>query len=167
MFILLWLYECCLQQNKVKYQDSFFFTGRPTSWPQSHSKKNVPRVKFKFILKKLTSPIVFSMSHSFSNASIVLHNPPVVPLFWSHLPTLVWTCCSLGLMLAGILKQDIIISQFGSTVFWIPQHSLSWFFVYSVLLESSNNFEKQSVLEVNFQVCAVWKYHYSSLSLDS
>lgn len=108
MFILLWLYECCLQQNKVKYQDSLFFTRRPTSWPQSHSKKNVPRVKFKFILKKLTSPIVFSMSHSFSNASIVLHNPPVVPLFWSHLPTLVWTCCSLGLVPAGILNRTTL-----------------------------------------------------------
>lgn len=50
------------------------FTRRPTSWRQSCSKKNVLKAKFKFILKKLTSPIVFSkpivlqgLSHSAPN----------------------------------------------------------------------------------------------------
>ena len=99
--MIIWM---LLTAEQSKVPGFISFTRRPTSWPQSHSKKNVPRVKFKFILKKLTSPIVFSMSHSFSNASIILHNPPIVPLFWRHLPTLVWTCCSLGLVFAGILK---------------------------------------------------------------
>ena len=148
------------------------FTRRPTSWRHSRSKKNVLKAKFKFILKKLTSPVVFSKpivlprSQSFcpqhppslpphrllhsvwcfaapgaiarqaplsmgfpgqeyrsglpflppgdlpypgieltsleSPASqggffttwkvlIILHNPPTVVLFWSHLPTLGWT----------------------------------------------------------------------------
>lgn len=63
------------EQGKVTGYISF---TSPTSWPQSHSKKNVLKVKFKFILKKLTSPVVFSKAHSSSEVSVILPSTPTL-----------------------------------------------------------------------------------------